>query len=471
MLIHFSGQNNMGVSCSQHLISKEIRFMPRSLKKSNQQFRLASSSIPLGVTSNFRYWGEDKTIYVSHGKGARLWDLDDNEYIDYRLGYGPAILGYAHDEVDAAARAGMETGGVFALATEKEFTVAERISKMVPAAELVRFSNSGTEAVMAALRLARAHTGKECHVMVEGGYHGVFSEVLWGVDLDGWDPSQGEPVLGAESAGIPSVLKELVRIVPLNDANRVEDLFKQEGNKIAAFLIEPMMGNCCSITAEQSYLQDLRTLCDQYNVVLIIDEVKTGFRVARGGVQELMGVKADLCTFAKAVANGYPISVVAGREDIMRQVCDSVVHGGTYTAHSVALAAAEKTLEIIDTTSVLADIANYGNALQQGIGTIFNSRGIAHSFVGHPSMGGLFFDATPPTNYRDWVKTNYAFYESLAPVLHDHGVLVEPDSREPWFLSSAHDEICLSDTLERFERAVDITLEKTPPNNNKNVGH
>jgi len=443
--------------------------MSRSLVKSNQQFQKANAQLPLGVTSNFRYWGEDKTIYVSHAKGARIWDIDDNEYIDYRMGYGPAILGYANDEVDTAARAGMDIGGVFALATEREFTVAEKISKMVPAAELVRFSNSGTEAVMAALRLARAHTGKEHHVMVEGGYHGVFSEVLWGVDLDDWDPSQGEPMLEAESVGIPSVLKDLVHIVPLNDANRVEDLFKRESDNIAAFLIEPIMGNCCSITADQSYLQDVRTLCDQYGVVLIIDEVKTGFRVAKGGVQELMGIKADLCTFAKAVANGYPISVVAGREDIMRQVGNGVVHAGTYTAHSVALAAAEKTLQIIDETPVLDDINHYGISLQEGISKILNKYGISHSFVGHPSMGGLFFSDTPPTNYRDWVKTDHAFYEALAPELHDQGVLVEPDSREPFFISAAHDAQCLSDTLNRFEQAVEITLQKTPVNNDKNV--
>jgi glutamate-1-semialdehyde 2,1-aminomutase len=440
--------------------------MPRSLKKSNQHFQKASSRLPLGVTSNFRYWGEERTIYVSHGKGARIWDLDDNEYIDYRLGYGPAILGYAHAEVDQAAIEGIGVGGVFALATEKEFTVAERISKMVPAAELVRFSNSGTEAVMAALRLARAHTGKQCHVMVEGGYHGVFSEVLWGVDLDNWDPAQGEPVLEAESTGIPDLMKDLVHIVPLNDSNRVEDLFKREGDKIAAFLIEPIMGNCCSITAEKSYLQDVRTLCDKYNVVLIMDEVKTGFRVAKGGVQELLGVNADLCTFAKAIANGYPISVVAGREDIMRQAGNGVVHGGTYTAHALALAAAEKTLQILDETPALDDINRYGISMQEGISKILNKRSITHSYVGHPSMGGLFFSDISPTNYRDWVKTNHAFYEALAPELHDLGVLVEPDSREPWFISAAHDDQCLRDTLSRFEQAVDITLEKTPEKKN-----
>jgi glutamate-1-semialdehyde 2,1-aminomutase len=197
-------------------------------------------------------------------------------------------------------------------------------------------------------------------------------------------------------------------------------------------------------------------------VLLIIDEVKTGFRVARGGTQELMGVKADLCTFAKAMGNGYPIAVVAGREDIMRKCGQGVVHGGTYTAHSVALAAAERTLQILDETPALENIANYGRRLQAGIGKILARRGIPHSFVGHPSMGGLFFSETPPTNYRDWVRTDYTFYDTMAPSLHDLGILCEPDSREPWFICEAHNEACLAQTLERFETAVDITLKTYP---------
>ena len=149
----------------------------RSLAKSNKHFERAVNKMPLGVSSNFRYWGDDKTIYVHHGKGGRVWDIDGNEYIDYRLAYGPIILGYADERVDEAAKKGMEVGGVFALSTELEYQVAQRISRMVPAAELVRFSNSGTEAVMAALRVARAYTGKDAHIALEGGYHGVFTEV------------------------------------------------------------------------------------------------------------------------------------------------------------------------------------------------------------------------------------------------------------------------------------------------------
>lgn len=432
----------------------------RSVEKSNLHFKKAIKKLPLGVASNFRYWGDDKTIFAKRGKGGRLWDIDDNEYIDYRLGYGPAILGYADPRVDAAARAGMEVGGVFALATEMEYTVAERISKMVPAAELVRFSNSGTEAVMAALRIARAHTGKDGHIVLEGGYHGVFNEVLWYSEIEDWDPEDGEPEVLPFSEGVPQVTKRLYYTAPLNDANAIEDLMARHHKKIGAFLIEPIMGNCCGIPATPEYMKAIREICDRYDVLLIIDEVKTGFRVAKGGAQELYGIKADICTFAKSMANGYPISAVAGREDIMRCVGNGVVHGGTFTGHSIALAAANKTLEILDETNALNSIKQYGENLRTGLSKILTARGIEHCFAGHPSMSGLFFNSEAPGDYRSWLESDYEFYDALAPEMHELGILIEPDSREPWFMCEAHDVKCLDETLDKFERAVEITLRK-----------
>jgi len=437
----------------------------RSLAKSNQHFQKAVSRLPLGVSSNFRYWGDEQTIYVKRGKGARVWDIDDNVYIDYRLGYGPAILGYADERVDAAARAATEVGGVFALGTEMEYEVASRISRMVPAAELVRFSNSGTEAVMAALRIARAFTGKDGHIVLEGGYHGVFNEVLWYAEVEDWEPQDGAPAVLPSSDGVPKVIKRLFHTVPLNDANVLEDVLKKNHADIGALLIEAIMGNCCSLTASKEFLRDARELCDRYDVLMIVDEVKTGFRVAKGGAQELLGVKSDLCTFAKAMANGYPISVVAGREDIMRTVGDGVVHGGTFTGHAVSLAAANKTLEILEETDALKTIEQYGLDLKAGLSRILDERNIAHSFVGHPSMMGLFFSKESPKDYRAWANTDYEFYDTMAPVLHDLGILVEPDSREPWFMCEAHDVECLGETLDKFERAVDITIDKLSAEN------
>jgi glutamate-1-semialdehyde 2,1-aminomutase len=432
----------------------------RTLTKSNAHFKRALTRLPLGVASNFRYWGEERTIYVKRGRGGRFWDIDDNVYVDYRLGYGPAILGYADPRVDAAAREGMEIGGVFALSTEREYTVAERIAKMVPSVDLVRYSNSGTEAVMAALRLARAHTGKSAYVLVEGGYHGLFDAALWCAAMDKWDPDRtgGDPPIVPYSKGVPELLRELLYVTPMNDANRLEELFRARAHEIAAILIEPIMGNCCGITADVAYVRAVRELCDRYGVLLVIDEVKSGFRVAKGGAQELMGVAADISTYAKAMANGYPIAVVAGREEIMRHYGRGVAHGGTYTAHPVSLAAAEKTLEILDETPALQTIAAYGRRLQAGMTRILSARGIVHSFAGHPSMGGLFFAERPPANYRDWKRSDYRFYDTMARHLHDNRVICEPDSREPWFVCEAHDDLCLADTLTGFERAVDATL-------------
>jgi len=432
--------------------------MARDLTKSNAHFRRAVQRLPLGVASNFRYWGEDRTIYVRQGRGARITDLDDNVYVDYRMGYGPGILGYADPRVDAAAREGIEVGGVFALSTERELIVADRIAKMVPAAELVRFSNSGTEAVMAGLRLARAHTGKDDYVILEGGYHGLFDAAMWYTPMDKWS-EVGDPEVRPYSEGIPISSRSFAHFVQANDANQLEDVFKRKADRIACLLIEPIMGNCLGIAAEPEYLRAARALCDRYGVVLLIDEVKTGFRVARGGVQELYGVHADLCTFAKAVGNGYPISVLAGRAEIMRKIGRGVAHGGTYTAHSVSLAAAERTLQILDETDALERIADYGARLRQGMRSILTARGIAHSFVGHPSMSGLYFAHEPPRNYRAWKGSDYSFYDAMAQVLHDEGVLCEPDSREPWFVSAAHDAACLADTLRAFEIAVDATLQ------------
>ena len=263
---------------------------------------------------------------------------------------------------------------------------------MVPAAELVRFSNSGTEAVMAALRVARAYSKRDEFIMIEGGYHGVSDSVMWDIDLDEWDPTAGSPVLASSSLGVPKHNAEMLHLVPMNDASRLEDLLKAKHNDIGALLIEPILGNCCSIAATQEYINAVRSLCDLYNVVLIIDEVKTGFRVAKGGVQELYGVEADLCTFAKSMANGYPIAAVCGKEELMRSIkYGGVLHGGTFTAHSVAISAANKTLDILQNTNALETVNQYGTDLRNGTWQNFVKSQCRSLFYGSPSNVRFIF--------------------------------------------------------------------------------
>src|SRR5262245_1582801 len=365
--------------------------MARPLTRCNAHFRRAVRRLPLGVSSNFRYWGDDQTLYVKRGRGARLWDLDDNEYIDYRLGYGPVILGHCHPEVDAAAREGQLVGTVFALSTEREAVVAELVRGMVPAAELVRFSNSGTEAVMAALRLARGATGRDGYVILEGSYHGLFDAVMWQADVESMADPSLEPEVLAYGKGVPELVRQLLWHLPYNDPAPLEDVLKRHAHKIAAVLIEPILGSCCGIPASPEFFRAVRELCTRHGVLMLVDEVKTGFRVARGGAQELHGVNADLCTMAKAMANGYPTAAIGGREDLMRHYGrGGVTHGGTYTAQCMSLAAAEKTLTILKDSPALDDVRRYGEALQSGMSRILSARGIPHSFAGHPSMGGLF---------------------------------------------------------------------------------
>ena len=443
-----------------------IKTERRDLTKSRKHYQEALKHMPLGVSSNFRYWGDDETVFVKHGKGARLWDIDGNEYIDYRLGYGPAILGHCHPDVDAAARDAQSIGTVYALGTEKEVTVAKLIKEMMPAAELVRFSNSGTEAVMAALRLARGYTGKDNYVTFEGSYHGLFDATMWTADPEDMKDQSKDPKVITYGEGIPQLVRQLFWQVPYNDANRLEEVLKKNHDTIAAVLIEPILGNCCGIPSKPEFIKAVRELCTKYGVLMIVDEVKTGFRVGKGGAQELYGIEADIFTVAKAMANGYPISAIGGKEEILRKYGKGVAHGGTYTAQAMSLAAAEATLTILKDTDALARIAAYGKSMQDGMHKVLSKRGIPHSFTGHHSMSGLFFSAEAPTTYRHWKLSDYTFYDTMAGYLIDMGVMCEPDSREPWFISSAHDAACLEETLGKFEDAVDLTLEELSKGDN-----
>ena len=347
----------------------------RVLAKSNAHFQKAVKRLPLGVASTFRYWGDERTIYVHHGKGGRTWDIDGNCYVDYRLGYGPAILGYADDRVDEAARKGMEVGGVFALSTERELSgrrshgqdgAGRRTGALLQHRH--RSGHGGSAPRPRLYRQGQLHPDRRrlsrplrCR-HVDGR--------IWISGIRAAARSANGPLF---RAAFRRRSKDLVYLTPMNDANRLEDIFKKHSDHIGAMLIEPMMGNCCAISATTEFVKHARELCDKYGVLLIIDEVKTGFRVAKGGVQSLHGVKPDITTFAKAMANGYPIAAVAGREEIMRTFSyGGAAHGGTYTAHSVSLAAAEKCLEILDETPALETLATYGETLKAGIKKILD---------------------------------------------------------------------------------------------------
>lgn len=330
--------------------------------KTNAEFlKQAKQDMPLGVAENYRYWGEDETLFVESMKGCTLTDCEGREFVDFRLGYGPIILGYRDERVDQAVIDAITKHGVTSgFSSVMDHETIELIKELCPNIEKLRFANSGTEAVMGALRTARGFTGRETVIVVEGGFHGLFDEMMWRSDIEGWDKDQKTaPEIIAFGAGLPKSTQALTEFVPLNDLQALLDVFERAGDTIAAVLLEPIMGNCGSISATQQYMEQLREICTRNGSLLIMDEVKTGFRVALGGAQELYGVQADLSTYAKAIGNGYPVAVFGGRADVMDTIGhgkENVVHGGTYTANLIAMSAGRKTLDILKNTDALSTI-------------------------------------------------------------------------------------------------------------------
>jgi glutamate-1-semialdehyde 2,1-aminomutase len=422
-------------------------------------YRRAIRSMPGGADSNFRAWGED-TIYVDRGEGARVWDLDGNEFVDLRMGYGPAILGHADARVDDHVNERMRRGVSFSLTSEDEISVAELICEMT-FCDMARMTVSGTEATMHAIRVARGFTGRDRIVKFEGQYHGVHDYALISVlpaDVNDLG-NRSEPVRLAWGRGIPEAIKETVIPAVYNDLDGLRRIFEREGDQIAAVIIEPILGNAQGILPHRGFLEGVRAMTREFGALLIFDEVKTGFRVARGGAAELFGITPDLATYAKAMGNGYPAAAFGGRRDVMGMLPKHVSHGGTYAGNRVAAAAATKVLSILRDTDALGTIERTGLAMQAGIGEVIARRGLPHVFTGVPAMFGIMFAERLPADYRGWAGTDHELYDDVARGMFRRGAMPEPDSREPWFLCEAHAEADLVDrVITAFEGSLDSAL-------------
>ena len=429
----------------------------KPVTRQSQLMAEAHQHMPQGVAENYRHWGDDRTVFVESSKGCWLTDCDGKRYVDFRLGYGPIILGYRDERVDQAVIDQItQRGTLSGFATELDTEVVKQIKAMCPNVEKMRFANSGTEAVMGAVRTARGYTKRDRVVIVEGGFHGLYDEMMWKSDIEQWDPKGSiPPSVIPFGGGIPATARNLVDLIVLNDTEMLETLFAKRGEQIACVVLEPIIGNAGSISATQAWLQRLRDLCTEHGTMLIIDEVKTGFRVAKGGAQQLYGIYADLTSYAKAMGNGYPVAAFGGRAEVMDVVGSNrggVVHGGTYTGNLVALSAAHATLKILSDTDALNTVNRVGNQIKDLLGRVFTAAGIEYAFAGPPAMLGIHFTPNVPTNYRDWRITNSDLYRAFAWKLIDYGVMLEPDSREPWFFCEAHSEVdlaCLEDVATR----------------------
>lgn len=424
-------------------------------EKSNALQQRAFGVMPLGVNSNFRYWGEGITPYVDKAKGCYLWDVDGNQYIDYRMAFGPIILGHAYDEIDAKVHEEINKGVLFAMTGELEVALAEKIVAMCPAVDMVRLACSGTEATMHAVRVARAYTGREKIIKFEGMYHGfqdytLFSTYAPPESYGNWR----SPIPVPASSGIPKSLNELIITLPFNNLDVLGEAFRRVGHQVAAIIVEPCMGNCGAIEPLPGFLDFIRARCDEYGVVFILDEVKTGFRIAPGGAQEYYGIRPDMATYAKALGNGYPVAALGGKREIMSIIGRGVSQGGTYTNNKPGVAAAYATLDLIQNQPILQTIAQRGRRLMDGLKQIFAEAGIPVCIQGYPAMFSFAVGVEKVVNQREWNHSDKEYYLRLMEAAYERGVMPDYDPREPWFLCYTHGEVEIDKTLNVMQDVV-----------------
>jgi glutamate-1-semialdehyde 2,1-aminomutase len=418
--------------------------------RSQELFAAALARIPGGVNSPVRAFrgvgGEP--FFVDHAAGARIRDVDGKEYIDYVGTWGPAILGHAPEVVVGAVRAAAGRGLSYGIPNPLEVEMAELICAWVPSVEKVRMVNSGTEATMSCLRLARGFTGREKIVKFEGCYHGHVDSLL--VRAGSGALTLGQP----DSAGVPRSLAALTISLPFNDAAAVEEIFGREGGEIAAVIVEPLPANAGLIPPLPGFLAKLRELCTAHGAVLIFDEVMTGFRVARGGVQELTGIRADLTAMGKVIGGGLPVGAFGGRAEIMDRLAPDgpVYQAGTLSGNPLAMAAGLAQLRELDRSGAWDRLEHLGAALQSGVCATATSAGCTLHRAG--SMFSLFFTAGPVRNLQEAKKSDAAKFAKFFHYCLEHGVYFPPSQFETGFISTAHTDEDIARTVEVVAQAL-----------------
>ena len=426
--------------------------------KSRQLYERSKRSLAGGVSSNIRLGEKPTPLFFQRGEGAHLIDVDGNDYVDYMLGQGPDIFGHTPSFAIEAVTKAMRQGITYAGQHETEIRVSEMIQAAIPGAELVRYASSGTEVVQAVLRLARAYTGRDKFIKFEGHYHGWADSTSYSTlaSLDQMGPADN-PTAVPMSAGIEPNTADDIIVLPWNDIDAVRRAAGEQGADIAAIITEPIMCNANCIMPKPGYLEGLRRVCDEHGIVLIFDEVITGFRVALGGAQELFDVTPDLSTYAKAMAGGFPLAMFAGKRDIMSLVADgSVLHGGTVNGNVISLAAAEACLLRLQDPDVRAldTLKESGRALMQGLEELTRKHEIPALFQGPgPVFHMSFTDASEINDYREHAASvDQVAYARFCQGMLERGIRLI--GRGIWFTSTEHTEEDIARTL----RAADEVL-------------
>lgn len=443
-------------------------------KTSSQLFHSAEAVIPGGVTANIKQFSPFP-IFMKEGKGSKLIDVDHKEYIDYSLCYGALITGHGHPQIMQATIRQMKESGtiIFGTPHELEITMAKKLIELYPSIEQVRFTNSGTEAILLAIRLAVAHTKKSKIGKFEGHYHGGLNQLLVSVN-----PSKAnagkikEPNAVPESSGIPPNEINNTIILPFNDLDATETILRRNAADLAAVVLEPIQGGF--IPADEPFMQGLKKLTDELNIVLIFDEVKTGFRVALGGAQSIYHVKPDITALGKVLGGGFPVGAVGGKKEIMMQSAatikgdvfsvggnsdktqEVVFHSGTYNGHPLVLAAGLETIRILEEEHLLTILFSHTKHLRSRLEKLYASYHIPMKTIGIGSIFNIIFTKEPIEHYRDMWEADTSFRKAIDIELLNLGVYVKPLNR--YSMSIAHTLDDIEKTVEAHEIAINNVL-------------
>lgn len=423
-----------------------------NFKKSKEAFSQALKVIPGGVNSPVRAFKAvgQEPVFIKKGYGPYMEDIDGNEYIDYVLSWGPLILGHSDPEVVKAIYESAQAGTSFGAPTEIETQVAELIISAFPAMDMVRMVNSGTEATMSALRLARAYTGRDKILKFEGCYHGHSDSLLI-------KAGSGALTLGVPSSpGVPSDIASGTVTGRYNDLDNLREIFHEYKGQLAGVILEPVAGNMGVVPASQEFLQELRKLCTQEGTVLIFDEVMSGFRVAWGGAQNLYNIQPDLTTLGKIIGGGLPVGAYGGKREIMEMVAPlgPMYQAGTLSGNPLAMTAGLVTLNKLNKPETYEFLDKQAGKLEKGLKEISDRLGLPLSYNRVGSMFGLFFTKEKVVDFDHAVKSDTRLFANFFRGLLEKGVYVAPSQFESWFLSVKHNDAIIDQTLERAEEVL-----------------
>ena len=434
---------------AQQIQHEEMARLLDRTRKSEALYQRAVRTLPFGVVSSFQKM-QPYPVYLERGKGSRVWDEDGHEYIDYHCGFGAMVVGHAHPRIVEAIHEAAGRGTHFAVTTRESVEFGEEICRRFNL-EMLRFANSGTEATMDAIRVARAATGRDVVCKIEGSYHGHHDAVMFSV-LPNADVMGGRerPAKAPVSKGLVRDAAKYIEVVSFNDADHLERVLVERGHEIACLIMEPAMMNIGIVLPQPGYLQQVRELCTKYGVVFIFDEIKTGFTIAAGGAIERFGVQPDLVCLAKAISGGLPAAAFGGRADLMRLIEQGVSQMGTYNGNPLVAHVGLVTLREVLTADAYRYLARLGERLSRGCQTAIARLGLPAHTVDLGAKGCVSYCPTPMRSYRDFLHTTPELFAASYPWLLNRDIFMTPGDEEQWTLSVQHTEADIDRYIEVY---------------------